>query len=86
MVTLAYIHEKLGFLTQFGPLKIEKWIFGQIWIYQILPNMAGDSHSTHLQYLICRFSGQLTQLQNCFQPGVIYLKKKCDQKPTVLKL
>ena len=32
--------------------KWKKWIFGQIWIYQIWLNMVRDSQSTHQQYLI----------------------------------
>ena len=48
----------------------KKWIFGQIWNYLIWPNMAGDSHRTHLQYLISRFSGQLIKIKIGFQPGV----------------
>ena len=63
MVTLAYIDEKL---------KIEKVDF---WPNLDLPDLAEHSHSTHDQYLICRFSGQFTQLRNCFQPGVWQLRR-----------
>ena len=69
-VTLTYINEKPTFWPNLAVQKQKKWIFGQIWNYLIWPNMARDSHRTHLQYLISRFSGQLIKIIICFQPGV----------------
>ena len=62
-VTVAHFDEKCSFWPNLALQKWKKWIFGQIWTYQIWLHMVGDSHSTHQKYLISRFLGEFNKLK-----------------------